>query len=44
MIICLIILIKLYENKNLPKVNLVSGEKGNGKVHIIFSFDNLYIF
>ena len=35
--------IKLYENKNLPKVNLVSGEKGIGKFTLFFHLI-IYIF
>ena len=35
--------VKLYENKNLPKVNLVSGEKGIGKFTFFFHLI-IYIF
>ena len=35
--------VKLFENKNLPKVNLVSGEKGIGKFTLIYHFI-IYIF
>ena len=35
--------IKLYENKNFPKVNLVSGEKGIGKFTLFFHLI-IYIF
>ncbi len=35
--------VKLYKNKNLPKVNLVSGEKGIGKFTLFFHLI-IYIF